>query len=116
MSKMSELSATLDELSEVGRTLIACGEDLVKAVCSVQACFTSDEAEPVPEPLAEETAPESKTYSKEDVRAMLAELSQAGFRSEAKGLVKKYSGGGTLSDIDPARYAELAAEVEALHA
>lgn len=114
MSKMSELSATLDELSEVGRTLIDCGEDLVKAVRAVQACFSSDETEPVPEPPAEE--PEPKVYSKEDIRAMLAGISQAGFRSEAKALVKKYSGGGTLSDIDPARYAELAAEVEAIHA
>ena len=115
MSRMSELSATLDELSEVGRALISCGESLVSAVRDVQACFTSEEA-PEPPTEAELPEPEPKTYTKVEIRALLADLSQAGFRSEAKALVKKYSGGGTLSDIDPAKYAELAAEAEALHA
>ena len=114
MSKMSELAAVLDELAEVGGTLIACGEDVVKAVRAIQACFSSEDTESAPEPPTVE--PEPKTYTKEEVRAMLANLSQAGYRGEAKALVKKYSGGGSLSDVDPARYAELVAEAEALHA
>ena len=59
--------------------------------------------------------PAPKTYTKEEVRAILADLSQNGFRSEAKTLVRKYSDGGSLTDIDPAKYPDLVAEAEALH-
>lgn len=38
---------------------------------------------------------------------MLADLSQSGHRDEAKALVKKYADGGSLTDIDPARYPDL---------
>ena len=134
MSRMSELALTLDELTEVGQRLVACGEDLIKAASRVKDCFSADEdAEPAsakapgrrraakapepeqhpesgPEPEPEQPAP--KTYTKEEVRALLADLSQAGFRAEAKALVKKYSGGGSLTDIDPARYPELVQEAK----
>ena len=43
-------------------------------------------------PRAETPAP--KAYTKEEVRAILADLSQYGFRNEAKALVKKYADGG----------------------
>ena len=65
------------------------------------------------EPVAETPAP--KAYTKEEVRAILADLSQNGFRNEAKALVRKYSDGGSLTDIDPAKYPDLVAEAEALH-
>ena len=35
MSKMSELATALDEMTEVGRTLITCGENLLKAAAHV---------------------------------------------------------------------------------
>ena len=40
MSKMSELATALDEMTEVGRTLITCGENLLKAAAHVRDCFT----------------------------------------------------------------------------
>lgn len=40
MSKMSELATALDEMTEVGRTLITCGESLLKAAAHVRSCFT----------------------------------------------------------------------------
>ena len=136
MSKMSELATALDEMTEVGRTLIICGENLLKAAAHVRSCFTEDtsaaveepapvtepaaetpataeEPAPVTEPVAETPAPEA--YTKEEVRAILADLSQNGFRNEAKALVRKYSDGGSLTDIDPAKYPDLVAEAEALH-
>ena len=119
MSKMSELAAVLDEMTGVGRTLIACGESLLKAAAHAQDCFTEDasaaveEPAPVTESVAEKPAP--KAYTKEEVRAILADLSQNGFRNEAKALVRKYSDGGSLTDIDPAKYPDLVAEAEALH-
>ena len=42
MSKMSELATALDEMTEVGRTLITCGESLLKAAAHVRDCFTED--------------------------------------------------------------------------
>ena len=139
MSKMSELALTLDDLTEVGQRLMACGEDLIKAAARVKECFSTDEgetlkpaketvrrrkaakapdpkpaSEPEAEPMPEEAA--QKTYTKEEVRAMLADLSQSGFRDEAKALVKKYADGGSLTDIDPARYPRLVEEVQGYHA
>ena len=118
MSKMSELATALDEMTEVGRTLITCGENLLKAAAHVRDCFTEDmpaaeEPATVTEPVAETPAP--KAYTKEEVRAILADLSQNGFRNEAKALVRKYSDGGSLTDIDPTKYPDLVAEAEALH-
>ena len=119
MSKMSELATTLDDLTRVVKAVITCGEDLLKAAAHVRDCFTedtpaaADEPVPVTEPVAETPAP--KAYTKEEVRAILADLSQNGFRNEAKALVRKYSDGGSLTDIDPAKYPNLVAEAEALH-
>ena len=120
MSKMSELATALDDLTEVGQRLVACGQDLIRAAAHVKDCFTNDSAEAQPQESAEaqEAAPKQpapKTYTKEEVRAMLASLSQSGFRAEAKALVKKYSNGGSLTDIDPADYPELVKEAEQYH-
>ncbi len=135
MSRMSELSTSLDELIEVGRRLVACGEDLIQAAVRVKECFSDDteeepkpakapgrrraakapEPEQEPEKAPEPEAPAPKTYTKEEVRAMLADLSQSGHRDEAKALVKKYADGGSLTDIDPARYPDLVQEVQNCH-
>ena len=118
MSKMSELATTLDNLNEVGKQLVRCGEELIRAVAHVQVCFAPDEQE-APDTGKREEGPElttSKTYTKEEIRALLADLSQAGFREEAKALVKKYANGGSLTDIDPARYPALAEEAQKFHA
>ena len=135
MSRMSELAASLDELTEVGRRLVACGEDLIQAAARVKECFSDDteeeprpakapgrrraakapEPEQEPEKAPEPEAPAPKTYTKEEVRAMLADLSQSGHRDEAKALVKKYADGRSLTDIDPARYPDLVQEVQNCH-
>lgn len=131
MSRMSELVQTLDDLTEVGQRLVACGEDLIKAVTRVKDCFSGEDEseqekpkaagrprkakEPEQEPAPVKEAPAPKVYTKEEVRALLAELSQSGHREEAKALVKKYAEGGSLTDIDPARYLELVEEVHSIH-
>ena len=72
-------------------------------------------ADPVEEeaaPAAEE-APE-KVYSKEEVRAILADKSRSGFRAEVKALLTAH-GAKQLSDItDPKELAALAAEAEVI--
>lgn len=60
-----------------------------------------------------ETKSIEKQISLEQVRAALAEKSQAGFTAEVRGLLEKY-GAPKLSQIDPANYAALLADAEAL--
>ena len=85
MSKMSELSQVLDEM-------IACGEGMIKAANAIKDIFSSTEEAPekkesksikkatkVSEPAKAKETPEP-TYTKEDVRAVLASKSAAGLR------------------------------------
>ena len=120
MSKMSELAASLDMLTEVGGRLVACGEDLIRAATCVRECFSEDGAEArppesaeAPEPVPENPGPQNVT--KEELRALLAALARSGFRGDAKVLVRKYSDGGNLGDIPPSRYPALVAEARKYH-
>ena len=53
-----------------------------------------------------------KTYTKEEVRSVLAGLAQNGYREESKALVRRYADGGSLTDVPPERYADLIREAE----
>lgn len=73
-------------------------------------------SEPVPaantpaEPVTEE-----KTYTKEEVRAMLsqkAKIDGCKYKVEVKNLVAKYSSDGTLTKVPEDKYSELMAELE----
>ena len=117
MSKMNELSMLLDNLIE-------CGETLTETARALKAFYSSDNepsAAPTEEPAAPETTqPESipeKTYSKEEIRAMLAAKANEAdgiYKVDVRNLVRKYGNGGSLTDVDPRNYAALAAEVEAI--
>ena len=99
MSKMSELSQVLDEM-------IACGEGMIKAANAIKEIFTSTEEAP--------TAPESApSYTKEDVRGVLASKSAAGFKKEVKELLEKF-GAQQLKQIDPNDYAAILKEAEVI--
>lgn len=120
MSKMSELSQVLDEM-------IACGEGMIKAANTLKDIFSSTEetlaktetkaAKKVtkqeaaePEAIKPEPAP---TYTKEDVRGVLASKSAAGFKKEVKELLEKF-GAQQLKQIDPKDYAALLKEAEVI--
>lgn len=47
-----------------------------------------------------------KTYSLEELRAVLADLSRKGFTDDVKELIKSY-GANKLSEIEPSRYSDL---------
>lgn len=57
--------------------------------------------------------PATKPVTLEQVRAVLADKSQAGFTAEVRGILEKH-GATKLSQIDPANYAALLADAEAL--
>ena len=110
MSKMSELAGLLDELIDTGKTMEDCAQQLIRIAQAVKELFSSEPME-----KEEEVAPElppSKTYTKEEVRSILAGLAQNGFREESKALVRKYADGGSLTDVPPEKYADLVREAE----
>ena len=116
MSKMSELSQVLDDL-------IACGEKMIQTANAIKECFSEEASAAEPEKKAKapkkEKAPEpaEKTYSKEDVRAILAaKANEAGgqFKAQVKAIVKKYADGGSLTDVPADSYPALVEEVEGL--
>ena len=120
MSKMSELSQVLDEI-------IACGEGMIKAANALKDIFSSTEEAPAKTEtktakkatkqdatLTEESKSEpTPTYTKEDVRGVLAAKSAAGFKKEVKELLEKF-GAQQLKQIDPNDYAALLKEAEVI--
>ena len=111
MSKMSELSQVLDDL-------ISCGELLIQTANAIKEYF-AETAESTEGSKKEATAPEPevRSYSKEEVRALLAaKAKEAGgkFKAQVKGLVKKYGNGGSLTDVPAESYPALVSEVEGL--
>lgn len=120
MSKMSELSQVLDEM-------IACGEGMIKAANTLKDIFSSTEEAPAKTEIktakkatkqdaAEHEAAKAEpapTYTKEDVRGVLASKSAAGFKKEVKELLEKF-GAQQLKQIDPKDYAALLKEAEVI--
>ena len=97
-------------------------EILLDIVSSLRSLATSLEAaaatqlmdaEPEPSaPNAKEEVP-VKVITLEEIRSVLAEKSMSGFTDEIRGLLEKH-GAPKLSQIDPANYAALLADAEAL--
>lgn len=118
MGKMSELSMLLDDL-------ITCGNTLTKTAQALKDFYSSTDeetpAKPAPKSKKKEEAPaeapEAKTYTKEDVRALLsakANEEDGRFKAEVKAIVKKYGNGGSLTDVDAKDYATLVEEIGAI--
>ena len=139
MDKRSELSKILKDFIPYGKKLVqslrdlvkilddltTCGEMAIQTASAIMECFSEDEAHAaIPEKKSkpakkEAKAPEPavKTYSKEDVRALLAaKANESGgqFKAQVKALVKKYANGGSLTDIPEDQYPALVEEVEGL--
>ena len=99
MGKMSELEMMVKELRGCGETLIRMAEEMTEM-------FSASGQN-----KAEETA--KKQLSLTEVRVVLAEKSRAGFTKEVKELLIRH-GADKLSEINPAEYEALLAEVEVL--
>lgn len=110
MSKMSELSQVLDDL-------ISCGEKMIQTANAIKECFSEEAPAAESEKKAQVPETAEKTYSKEDVRALLAaKANEAGgqFKAQVKTIVKKYGNGGSLTDVPAESYPALVKEVEGL--
>lgn len=111
MSKMSELSAMIDNL-------ISCGETLAETGRALKEFYSgTDEAPAKAEKKSKKEEPVPKQYSKEEVRGILAKKANEAdgrFKADVKAIVQKYGNGGSLTDVDPKDYAALVTEVEGL--
>jgi hypothetical protein len=100
MSKMNEIAATLEELRSAAAAIN-------KAVVLLTKHFNNNE--PIQEQAQTEPFP-----TLEEVRAILADKSRAGFTAQIRSLLQKY-GADKLSGMDPANYKALLADVEGLN-
>lgn len=118
MGKVSELSMLALELKKCGEVLIGISEGLADMFsCSEEEKVPVKKAAPKKK-TAEKSKPESepkeeKPLTLEDVRAVCADKSRKGFTAEVKAILIKH-GADKLSEVDPAEYKALLAEVEVL--
>lgn len=132
MGKMKDLSTILDSMVECGNSLVTsatalkdlcdniqqCGNTLQSTATALKDYYSSASTD---EPTAalsdkQETEPSEepvKTYTLEEVRAILSAKSKAGFREQVKEMITK-RGVGNLTKLDPAEYPSLVKEVEGL--
>jgi predicted nucleic acid-binding Zn-ribbon protein len=130
--KQSELIQIMDEVISCGETLVkigdfltelvSCGNRMIKAANEVKAAFTEDALPPASEVkqiAVKDKVPdavkeiEKKSYTKEEVRAILADKASSGHRQEVKALLIKH-GAEQLKLIDPSEYEALVKEAEEL--
>ena len=107
MSKMSELSLAVTELKRYGEALVNISESLADLFSSNNDAHTTDQ------PKVDVSAPDEKSLTLENVRAVLAEKSRAGHTAKVRELLEKH-GAAKLSEINPAEYTALLAEAEVL--
>ena len=111
MGKTSELSILVDELKNCGETLIGISRGLSELFISADKNQKSDEPTTVTEEQSK-TA-EEKVLTLEEVRAVLAEKSRAGFTVQIREILVKH-GAEKLSAVNPSEYEALLKEVEVL--
>lgn len=118
MGKVSELSMLALEFKKCGEALIGISEELTdmfsgsdeeKQPAKKAASKKKQAEEPKPDPQEKEEKP----LTLQDVRAVCADKSRKGFTAEVKAILTKH-GADKLSEVDPAEYKALLAEVEVL--
>ena len=111
MGKTSELSILVDELKNCGETLIGISQGLSELFSGAAENQKSDEPTTVTEEQSK-TA-EEKVLTLEEVRAVLAEKSRAGFTAQIREILVKH-GAEKLSAVNPSEYEALLKEAEVL--
>jgi len=104
MSKTSELALVIEELRNAATALCLVAENL--------STLFADQAEQSATPM-QTTKKVEKPLTLEAVRAVLAEKSRDGHTADVRALLEKH-GAAKLSEINPAKYAQLLADAEAL--
>lgn len=105
---MSKIKLLLDVVSDM-RSLA----DSIQAVADAMASNEPVVETKEPTTTVKESAAKKKEITLEEVRAKLAEKSQAGLTSQVREIIKKY-GGSKLSEVDPKHYADMLKDAEVL--
>lgn len=110
---MSKIKLLLDVVSDMHSLA-----NSIQAVCDAMAENETTDIEKQSEPTKEvETKKTAKSKVKEvkleDVRAVLAEKSQAGMTAGVREVIQKY-GATKLSEIDPKHYSDILKDAEGL--
>lgn len=132
MGKMKDLSTILDSMVECGNALVTsatalkdlcenilhCGNTLQTSATALKdfysAVSTEEQKTALPNKITETPAQEpEKTYTLEEVRAILSAKSKAGFREQVKEMINK-RGVDNLTKLDSSEYPALVKEVEGL--
>lgn len=118
MGKVSELSMLALELKKCGEALIGISEVLADMFSGAEeekqpAKKTAPKKKQTEESKLEPQPEEETPLTLEDVRAVCADKSRKGFTVEVKEILTKH-GSDKLSELDPAEYKALLAEVEVL--
>lgn len=107
---MNDVIATIRMIGEGFLTL---ADQLEASPPSKEESVTKETVESMKAAVEEGATEEKVAIKLEDVRAVLADISRSGKTAEMKALLAKF-GASKLSDIDPAKYADLLAEAEAV--
>lgn len=103
MSKMSDLTVTIEELRSAATAITEAANYLAEM-------FSGNTAEEQPEKKASD---QKTVLTLEQIRAVLADKSRAGHTAAIRALLQKY-GASKLSGIDPVHYRALLADAEVL--
>lgn len=116
MGKVSELSMLALELKKCGEALIGISEgmtDMFSGTAEEKATAKKAVSKKNAVEEAKQEVMKEKQLSLEEIRAVLADKSRKGFTAEVKAILTKH-GADKLSEVDPAEYKALLAEVEVL--
>ena len=109
---MNKITALLDEMTEVIKNIGTLTESL-QTVSNLLNEIKNTEISKKSTVHTSESTGNSKVYSLEDVRGVLAKKSQSGLTSEVREIIVKCDGN-KLSEIDPCHYEEIIKDAEAL--
>ena len=107
MSKMAEMAQTIEELRNAAASINAAADWLY------QHFSGEDDSKQQKTKCAAKKDEPKPEIRLEDVRAVLAEKSRAGYTAEVRALLKKH-GADKLSEIDPAKYEALLKDAEVI--
>ena len=110
---MSKIKLLLDVVSNM-RSLADSLKSVADALAENESTETAEQTVSAKEPEPKKTGkPKKMEITLEEVRAVLAEKSQAGLTAEVREIIKKY-GGSKLSEIAPEHYADILKDAEVL--
>ncbi|WP_298031028.1 hypothetical protein [uncultured Dysosmobacter sp.] len=108
---LKDLALSLKEYFTASPETAQDGAPLVKEEKSKPRTSKAKQAEPGPLPEPEPKT--AKAYTKEEVRKILAGISQSGYKEQVIGILAKY-GSGNITGLKPEDYAAVVAEAEEL--